>query len=149
MIPDSAAGWSLHQQLAADTVPLGDLPLARILIMQDAHYPWLILVPRRPGATEIIDLAEDDQAQLTREIAAASHALRHVTHCAKLNVAALGNAVSQLHVHIIARRTDDAAWPRPVWGVVPPAPYEPAKLDALMVAIRHRLWPNQPCSPGC
>jgi diadenosine tetraphosphate (Ap4A) HIT family hydrolase len=144
MIPDSASGWSLHSQLAADTVPLGNLPLARVLLMRDAHYPWLILVPRRLEATEIIDLAETDQTQLTREIAAAGRALRAATGCTKLNVAALGNIVPQLHVHVIARRTDDAAWPQPVWGVLPPAPYDPADLDALTATLRRQLWPEAP-----
>src|SRR5690606_31525790 len=99
MLPHSASCWNLHPPLAADTVQLSDLPLARVLLMQDAHYPWLILVPRRTGASDLVDLTETDQAQLTREIAAASHALRQVTQCGKLNVAALGNVVPQLHVH--------------------------------------------------
>jgi len=144
MISDAVSDWALHPQLAADTVPLGDLSLARVLLMQDAHYPWLILVPRRPDARDIIDLTETEQAQLTREIAAASQALRQATSCSKLNVAALGNVVPQLHVHVIARRTDDAAWPRPVWGVVPPLPYEAAARDALTAALRRQLWPEEP-----
>ena len=90
-----------------------------MLVINDANYPWLLLVPRRPDVVEVIDLDEVEQAQLMTEIARVSRALREVTQCHKLNVAALGNAVPQLHVHIIARFRNDAAWPKPVWGKVP------------------------------
>ncbi|MBN8983358.1 MAG: HIT domain-containing protein [Rhizobiales bacterium] len=130
------ADWSLHPQLDKDTVPIGDLPLCRLLLIKDAHYPWLVLVPRRPGTVEIIDLDEGAQTQLTAEIARVSRALREITRCDKLNVAALGNAVPQLHVHIIARRRTDAAWPRPVWGVMPPLPYDPRDMQQLIDALR-------------
>ena len=109
--------WSLHPQLVLDTVPVGDLPLTRVLLASDANYPWLILVPRLPGLVEFIDLEENAQVQLVREIAAAARALKTPTACDKLNIAALGNQVPQLHVHVIARRRTDAAWPKPVWGV--------------------------------
>lgn len=140
MNPDPAKGWRLDPQLAADTIALGDLPLARVLLTDDANYPWLILVPRRPGVSDLIDLTETDQAQLTREIATVSRALRQVTECRKLNVAALGNVVPQLHVHVIARRADDAAWPRPVWGVAPRLPYDAGARDALAAALARVLW---------
>lgn len=112
--------FSLHPQLAADCLDLGDWPLCRLLRMNDRTYPWLILVPRIAGVREIIDLAEADQMRLMQEIAQASKVLKRVTEADKLNVAALGNAVPQLHVHVIARFTRDAAWPKPIWGVVPP-----------------------------
>ena len=112
----NSRAWALHRQLEADTVNIGDLPLSRVLIIKDANYPWLLLVPRRPDIVEIIDLDEVAQAQLMVEIARAARALKDVTQCDKLNIAALGNAVPQLHVHIIARRHGDAAWPKPVWG---------------------------------
>ena len=131
--------FSLHPQLAADTVPVGDLPLSRVLLARDANYPWLILVPRRAGVTEIIDLPHDDQAQLLAEIGEASRALKSITACDKLNVAALGNMVTQLHVHVIARRHADAAWPKPVWGAVPAAEYQPAVRDSLIAALRGAL----------
>ena len=131
--------WSLHPQLAADTVPVGDLPLSRVLLANDANYPWLILVPRRPGLVELIDLEENAQVQLLGEIAAAARALKSVTECEKLNIAALGNQVSQLHVHVIARRHSDAAWPKPVWGAAPPATYDPAVRDGLIGALCHAL----------
>src|SRR5690348_6753399 len=120
----TSQAWRLHPQLADDTFPVGDLALSRVLLAKDANYPWLILVPRRAGATELIDLADEDQAQLLREIAAASEALKTVTQCEKLNIAALGNVVSQLHAHVIGRRQSDAAWPKAVWGAVPPTPYD-------------------------
>lgn len=113
--------FTLHPQLAADCLLLGDWPLCRLLRMNDRTYPWLILVPRVAGARDMIDLSESDQMRLTREIAQASSALRRELRCDKLNVAALGNVVPQLHVHVIARFTTDAAWPKPIWGVVPPA----------------------------
>jgi len=131
--------WSLHPQLAQDTVPLGDLPLARVLLANDANYPWLILVPRRPGLTEILDLDPNEQVQLLGEIDAAARALKAVTECEKLNIAALGNVVAQLHVHVIARRHSDAAWPKPVWGAATPSAYVPAVRDGLIGALRRAL----------
>ncbi len=100
---------------------------------------WLILVPRSPGACEIIDLAEDAQAQLMSEIAVASRALKAVTACDKLNVAAIGNVVPQLHVHVVARRRDDPAWPKPIWGAVAPRTYDRAAMDRLIAGLRHAL----------
>ena len=119
MVSGTPKDWSLHPQLAQDTVPIGDLPLARVLLANDANYPWLILVPRRPGLIELIDLEENAQVQLLGEIATAARALKSITECDKLNIAALGNQVAQLHVHVIARRHSDAAWPKPVWGAAP------------------------------
>jgi len=141
---DSAVtkGWSLHPQLAQDTVPLGDLPLARVLLAKDANYPWLILVPRLPGLVELIDLEENAQVQLLGEIAAAARALKSVTRCDKLNIAALGNQVPQLHVHVIARRHSDAAWPKPVGGVKPPLAYNDGQQADLLGALRQSLKAN-------
>ncbi len=102
------SGWSLHPQLDRDTASLGDLPLSRVLVINDANYPWLMLVPRRPDITEVIDLDEVEQAQLMTEVTRVARALRDVTACHKLNIAALGNAVPQLHVHVIARFRNDA-----------------------------------------
>jgi diadenosine tetraphosphate (Ap4A) HIT family hydrolase len=133
--------WSLHPRLAQDTVPVGDLTLSRVLAMNDANYPWLILVPRRADVSELIDLSDANQAQLMEEIARAARALRDITACDKLNVAAIGNMVAQLHVHVIARRRDDAAWPKPVWGAAPAKPYAAADLERFLGAIRNRLMP--------
>jgi diadenosine tetraphosphate (Ap4A) HIT family hydrolase len=139
MVSGTQMEWSLHPQLAADTVPVGDLALSRVLLANDANFPWLILVPRRPGLTEIIDLEENEQVQLMGEIDAVARALKSVTECEKLNVAALGNQVPQLHVHVIGRRHSDAAWPNPVWGAAPPIVYNPTVRDGLLGALRGGL----------
>jgi diadenosine tetraphosphate (Ap4A) HIT family hydrolase len=107
--------------------------------MNDANYPWVILVPRRSGAVEIIDLGEADRTGLMAEIAEVSAALRELTACAKLNIAAIGNVVPQLHVHVVARRIDDAAWPKPIWGAVPAKPYAAGELDDFVAALRRAL----------
>jgi diadenosine tetraphosphate (Ap4A) HIT family hydrolase len=137
-MPDSA--WSLNAQLKKDTIDIGDLPLSRVLVIKDAHYPWLLLVPRRPEIVEIIDLDEVEQAQLMTEISRVSRALKDITKCDKLNIAALGNMVPQLHVHIIARRGSDVAWPRPVWGVAPPLEHDATEVQAFISALRRKIW---------
>jgi len=139
MVSGTPTNWSLHPQLAQDTVPVGDLGLARVLLANDANYPWLILVPRRAGFVELIDLPDAAQVQLLGEVAAAARALKAITECDKLNIAALGNQVAQLHVHVIGRRHGDAAWPKPVWGVAKPAAYIPAVRDGLIGALRGAL----------
>src|SRR5580693_2817029 len=106
-MPSDDPGWSLHPHLKEDTIDIGDLPLCRVLVIKDANFPWLLLVPRRPDVIEIIDLEEVEQAQLLTEISRVGRALKDVTRCDKLNIAALGNLVPQLHVHVIARRTSD------------------------------------------
>src|ERR1700731_2755134 len=134
----SETGWSLHSQLAADTARVCDLALSRLLAMNDANFPWLILVPRRAGASEIIDLG-DEQVLLMDELALVSRALRDETRCDKLNVAAIGNMVPQLHIHVVARRKDDAAWPKPVWGAVPRLDYAADEMERFVAAIRSRV----------
>jgi diadenosine tetraphosphate (Ap4A) HIT family hydrolase len=135
------ADWSLHPQLDRDTANLGDLPLSRVLVMNDANYPWAILVPRRANITEVIDLDETEQTQLMAEVTRVAGALRALTACHKLNIAALGNAVPQLHVHVIARFRADAAWPKPVWGVVPARAFANEELEKFVAALRQKLWP--------
>jgi diadenosine tetraphosphate (Ap4A) HIT family hydrolase len=139
MVSGTPNVWSLHPQLAQDTVPVGDLTLARVRLANDANYTWLILVPRRPGLVEVIDLDDAAQVQLLGEVAATARALKAITECEKLNIAALGNQVAQLHVHVIARRHSDAAWPKPVWGAAPPAAYSPLVRDGLIGALRRAL----------
>ncbi|KRE87469.1 diadenosine tetraphosphate hydrolase [Rhodanobacter sp. Soil772] len=112
----SEAGFALDPRLAADTRPVASLPLCDVLLMNDARYPWLILVPRRAGLVEIADLRDDEQAALWQEVNRAAAALRAVAPCDKLNLGALGNIVRQLHVHVVARVEGDPAWPGPVWG---------------------------------
>jgi diadenosine tetraphosphate (Ap4A) HIT family hydrolase len=136
----SPADWSLHPQLQKDTIDIGDLPLCRVLVIKDANYPWLLLVPRRPETVEIIDLDEVGQAQLMTEISRVARALKEITKCDKLNIAALGNVVPQLHVHVIARRSSDAAWPRPVWGVAPPLAHDAEEVQHFISALRRKIW---------
>jgi len=131
-------GWPLHPQLGNDTVAVGDLPLCCALAVNSADYPWLILVPRRAGVTEIIDLA-DEATKLMSEIAQASRVLKAATKCDKLNVAAIGNVVPQLHVHIVARWNSDPLWPKPVWGADPPRAAEIAVFNGFVNAIREGL----------
>jgi diadenosine tetraphosphate (Ap4A) HIT family hydrolase len=140
LMPSDDPGWSLHPQLKKDTIDIGDLPLCRVLVIKDAQYPWLLLVPRRNNANEIIDLDEVAQAQLMTEIARVGRALKEITQCDKLNIAALGNVVPQLHVHVIARRRDDVAWPRPVWGVMPPLAHDAEEVQNFISALRRKIW---------
>ena len=130
--------WSLHSQLANDAATVGDLPLCRVLAINSADYPWLILVPRRAGLAEIVDLG-DEAAQLMSEIAQASRVLKAVTECDKLNVAAIGNVVPQLHLHIVARWKTDPLWPKPIWGTAPPRAGDATAFARFLGAIRHGL----------
>jgi diadenosine tetraphosphate (Ap4A) HIT family hydrolase len=134
----SGAAWQLHPQLARDSVMVGESSLSQVRAMNDANYPWIVLVPRHTGAVEIIDLTGEQQAELMDEIALLSQVLKDITVCDKLNIAAIGNVVPQLHVHIVARRRGDAAWPRPVWGETPRA-YAPADLGAFIERIQSEV----------
>jgi diadenosine tetraphosphate (Ap4A) HIT family hydrolase len=133
------AAFALDPRLAADTHLLGDLELSRVLLMNDARFPWLILVPRRAHLRELIELSREDQHALLDEVNRVAHVLHALEKPHKLNIAALGNVVAQLHVHVIARHTSDAAWPRPVWGVGEPEPYASAALAARLAALRAAL----------
>ncbi len=124
--------FELHSRLAADTAFVADWKLCRVLLMNDARYPWLILVPRRNDVTEIFELAPEDREMLMAEIALASERLKHFSHAAKINVVALGNLVPQLHIHIVARNPGDAAWPGPVWGHGRAEPYSASALETLV-----------------
>jgi diadenosine tetraphosphate (Ap4A) HIT family hydrolase len=140
-VPQTSAvpAWSLDSQLESDTALAGDLPLCRVLVANDANYPWLILVPRRHGVREVIDLTLADRTRLWDEVALAAQALKDETHCDKLNIATLGNVVAQLHVHVIARFKTDAAWPKPIWGAVPLQIYTKSNQDRFISKIRSRL----------
>jgi diadenosine tetraphosphate (Ap4A) HIT family hydrolase len=139
VIPTRLAPWELDTRLEQDSAAVGDMPLCRVLLIKDANFPWLLLVPRQRDATEITDLDMIEQAQLMSEIAHASRTLKALTDCDKINVAALGNVVAQLHVHVIARSRSDAAWPRPVWNAVPPRDYDGGDLEKLLASLRQRL----------
>jgi diadenosine tetraphosphate (Ap4A) HIT family hydrolase len=120
--------FTLDPRLEKDTVQLDKWPLSRVLLMNDSQYPWLILVPQVPDVREIIDLDADERATLMDEIVRASSVLKKMVNPHKLNVAALGNAVPQLHCHVIARFTTDPAWPKPIWGVKPSVAYTEDKI---------------------
>ncbi len=118
----------LHPQLKKDCIQLGEFTLCSLLLLNDANYPWFILLPNRAGITEIHHLSEIDQQQLMTESMFFSQCLEQVFQADKLNIAALGNVVPQLHIHHIARFTTDACWPAPVWGAVSPIAYNEAQL---------------------
>jgi diadenosine tetraphosphate (Ap4A) HIT family hydrolase len=125
---DQPSRYALHPQLDADTHPLASFGLSDVRLMDDANYPWLILVPRVAEARELIDLDPAQRHVLTDEVDRVSRALRDAFRPFKLNVAVLGNLVPQLHVHVIARQESDPAWPSPVWGRVAAKPYTPELL---------------------
>jgi diadenosine tetraphosphate (Ap4A) HIT family hydrolase len=136
----SAAGeFRLDPGIARLTVPVAALGISDLLLMEDARFPWVLLVPRRAGATELIDFDAAERAALMEEIAAVSTALKAATACDKLNVAAIGNVVAQLHIHVVARFRADAAWPRPVWGFGEAVAYEAERRDKLVATIRTLL----------
>lgn len=129
--------FELHTRLQADTQVLGDLPLCRVLLAKDSQYPWLILVPRVANLREIHHLAPAQQQQLMQESCALASLMEQALRPDKINVAALGNLVPQLHLHHVARFTTDRAWPGPIWGAHSSLPYDEASLQ--QEAARWRL----------
>ncbi len=123
--------FQLHPQLAADSVWLADWPLSQLRLVNDQHYPWFILVPRRVAVRDVIDLCEPDQDQLWLESRTLSLYLKSDYQPDKLNLAALGNMVPQLHLHHIVRFQSDKSWPAPVWGKFPAQPYNTTDLAVL------------------
>ena len=136
--------FELDLRLAADTILVGETSLSQVLLMNDARYLWLILVPRRSDVTEPFELSEADQVQLWRESMRLGEAMKAHFAAYKLNIAALGNQVAQLHVHHIARFHTDDAWPGPVWGVGSAVPYSDPALEVLKGELRSLL--QQPLS---
>lgn len=132
-------GFALHPRLEADTVFVADWGLSRVLLMNDARFPWLVLVPRRANVTELHELAHAERMVLIEEIARAGGKLKALTGAAKINIGALGNVVPQLHVHVVARRAGDGAWPRPVWGRGNALPYTRDVCDAFLARLRTKL----------
>ncbi|MDQ7995497.1 MAG: HIT family protein [Luteibacter sp.] len=131
--------FGLDSRLAGDTLVVGDLPLSRVLLMRDARYAWLVLVPRKAGLVEVSDLPDEERALLWQEAGLAGSALRAVAPCDKLNIGALGNIVRQLHVHVVARTEGDAAWPGPVWGFGKAEPYADGEAEKRVEALRELL----------
>ena len=134
-----SGGFDLDPRLQADSVFVADGPLSQVRLMDDARFPWLLLVPRVDGATEWIDLDGGRQRLLLAEMNRLSQWLRAEPGVEKLNIGALGNVVRQLHVHVVGRRAGDAAWPGPVWGSGPAQRHAPEALAALTARWRQRL----------
>ncbi len=128
--------FTLDSRLQQDTVPVGDFPLCRLLLMNDAQYPWFILVPRREDVSELFQLDEQDQQALWRETTFLAEVLKDSFAADKMNVATLGNMVAQLHMHVIVRRRGDAAWPAPVWGKQAAVPYTVQQIEQVKERLR-------------
>lgn len=141
--------FELHKQLAADTVPLGNLPLCKVLLMNETQFPWLILVPRRPKICEPYQLSEVDITQLNSESIAISRFMMNFFVGDKLNTASLGNLVPQLHLHHIVRRHTDVVWPKPVWGNFTPTPYSASMLKKTQTDIRLQMQSTLPGFQEC
>lgn len=139
-----ATDFQLDPRLAGDTHFVADWPLCRLLLMNEARYPWFILVPRRPDLREAFELPPADYLQLWNESRELAQWMQRHFAADKLNLAALGNMVPQLHLHHIARQHDDAAWPGPVWGRYPPQPYATQQRDSLLAAARQIRFANSP-----
>ena len=131
--------FALDERLAGDTFVVGDLPLSRVLLMNDARWPWLVLAPRREGIVELNDLEATDRTRLIEEAAKVAEFLEVYAKADKTNVGALGNVVSQFHLHIVARTVGDPAWPGPVWGIGAAVPHEDAQARARIEAARSGL----------
>jgi diadenosine tetraphosphate (Ap4A) HIT family hydrolase len=128
--------FQLHHRLEADTLFVADWALSRVLLMNDARFPWLVLVPRRADVSELLELTHAERMVLIEEIARSLRALKATTAAAKMNVASLGNLVPQLHVHVVARNSSDAAWPNPVWGFGAAVRYEAVAREALIRRLK-------------
>lgn len=131
--------FELHPKLKKDTFPVLDLSVSTLLLMNDARFPWVILVPARPAIVEITDLSDADYTALADDVRRTSRAMQQLFNADKMNIAALGNMVPQLHVHVIARFRTDEAWPRPVWGVGTERPYTPETAGARVREIAGAL----------
>ncbi len=129
--------FELDQRLSNDTVTVGELNLSRVLMMNDCQYPWVILVPRISGITEIHQLSEEQRKLLSEESNQAAQLIAKEFGADKMNIAALGNVVSQLHIHHIARFKDDIAWPAPVWGAHPVKPYSQTELQIISLRMKN------------
>ncbi|HUA81742.1 MAG TPA: HIT family protein [Dyella sp.] len=135
----SSVDFVLDSRLQADTQHVASLSLCEVLLMNDARFPWLILVPRRAGCSEILDLPEEMRSVLWHEINHVAAVFRGAVPCDKLNIGALGNIVRQLHVHVVARQEGDAAWPGPVWGHGRAEPYKNDDAQSRIERLRRKL----------
>ncbi len=140
--------FELHPQLQQDTILLGHFPLCDLLLMNDASYPWFILVPRRSDVGEIFHLSEQDQNQLIKESSILSTGLNDTYTAEKMNVAALGNKVRQLHIHHVVRFSSDAAWPEPVWGKAPAKAYSTEQITEVLSRVNGLLEDEDEYDPA-
>jgi diadenosine tetraphosphate (Ap4A) HIT family hydrolase len=131
--------FELHGDLQRDCFAVGEFPLCLLLAMNDANYPWFVLVPKRAGLRELYDLTGTDRAQFMRESTGLAQRLATEFRADKMNVAALGNVTPQLHIHHVVRYKGDPAWPAPIWGKVPARPYGSADRAALLERVRRCL----------
>ena len=131
--------FELHERLKSDTWELGEFPLCLLLLSKDANYPWTILVPKRAGITEIYQLISSDRQQLLYESCLLAEAMQSLFSPDKLNIATIGNIVPQLHMHHVARTSDDIAWPGPVWGAAPALSYSAVDSDSTLAKLRAHL----------
>ncbi|GAA5315296.1 MAG: HIT domain-containing protein [Candidatus Pelagadaptatus aseana] len=136
---DVQKAFELDSQLAADTVVLGEFPLCLVLLSKDANYPWCILVPKREGLREVFHMSLIDREQLMKESCYLAEVMADLFVPDKMNIAALGNMVPQLHIHHVARTKDDAAWPKPIWGVVDAKAYSDEDLASRVSRLRSAL----------
>jgi diadenosine tetraphosphate (Ap4A) HIT family hydrolase len=134
--------FTLDSRLQQDTVTVGDFPLCRLLLMNDAHYPWFILVPRREAVSELFQLDVEEQQTLWRETTSLAEKLKDTFAADKMNVATLGNVVSQLHMHLVVRKRDDIAWPAPVWGKHAALPYSERQVAEIKEKLQWVLTEN-------
>ena len=132
-------GFSIHSKLVADTINLGSFPLCEVLLMNDCRFPWIILVPKIPDLQDFHEIPAQHRDVLFQEIEKASETIQKNWQIDKMNVAALGNQVSQLHIHVIGRRRTDEAWPNPVWGYGTPISYDTADLSILIQSLKCQL----------
>lgn len=131
--------FTVHPKLAADSINLGSFRLCEVLLMNDSRFPWIVLIPRIPNLQDFHEIPTQHQDALFQEIEQASTAIQRLWSIDKMNVAALGNQVSQLHIHVIGRRTTDEAWPNSVWGAGTPCPYSPASKSTIIQSFKEEL----------
>ncbi len=135
MTPD----FQLHPQLSKDCLIVGNLPLSQLLMMNDSQYPWFILVPRRQSVREIFHLTEADRHQFINESCIVAEQMTAIYQPDKLNIAAIGNLVPQLHIHHVARYQNDIAWPAPIWGKFAATPFETLEAEHHINRMRGHL----------
>ncbi len=131
--------FQLDPRLDADTLPILDMTLSTVRLINDSRWPWLVLVPRIDGASELHDISAADQITLMKEAALAGRILKELTGATKINTAAIGNMVRQLHMHVIARSEGDANWPGPVWGFGAKVAYDEVEAGVLIARLREKF----------